>query len=174
MSAKTEGIAPNASRLLWAGFMAILAAGVGFAIRGGILANWAAKTSASPARNSAPSAAPASPASASASSSAASIADKIGYGKLVAIACVRVPRPFRVRHLRREQRPAAGNRLQSPLLGHCSSSPMRTARSKPSPTRSSPRCSRRTARTTSTSCTPRWPAGMVLGVALQVPLVATQ
>jgi MFS family permease len=40
MSAKTQGIEPNASRLLWAGFMAILAAGVGFSIRGGILANW--------------------------------------------------------------------------------------------------------------------------------------
>ncbi len=40
MSAKTEGIAPNASRLLWAGFMAILAAGMGFAIRGGIFDNW--------------------------------------------------------------------------------------------------------------------------------------
>jgi MFS family permease len=40
MSAKTEGIEPNASRLLWAGFVAILAAGVGFSIRGGILANW--------------------------------------------------------------------------------------------------------------------------------------
>jgi MFS family permease len=36
----TNGIAPNANRLLWAGFMAILAAGVGFAIRGGILDNW--------------------------------------------------------------------------------------------------------------------------------------
>jgi len=36
------GIASNAKRLLWAGFMAILAAGIGFAIRGGILANWAA------------------------------------------------------------------------------------------------------------------------------------
>jgi MFS family permease len=34
------GIAPNAKRLLWAGFMAILAAGVGFGIRGGILDNW--------------------------------------------------------------------------------------------------------------------------------------
>jgi MFS family permease len=34
------GAAPNARRLLWAGFMAILAAGVGFAIRGGILDNW--------------------------------------------------------------------------------------------------------------------------------------
>ena len=35
-----QGIAPNAKRLLWAGFMAILAAGVGFAIRGGIFDNW--------------------------------------------------------------------------------------------------------------------------------------
>ena len=33
----------NAQRLLWAGFMAILAAGVGFSIRGGILAQWANK-----------------------------------------------------------------------------------------------------------------------------------
>src|SRR6476469_1844473 len=31
---------PNAKRLLWAGFMAILAAGVGFSIRGGILGDW--------------------------------------------------------------------------------------------------------------------------------------
>jgi len=37
---ETVGIAPNAKRLLWAGFTAILAAGVGFAIRGGILDNW--------------------------------------------------------------------------------------------------------------------------------------
>ena len=37
-----EGIVPNAKRLLIAGFMAILAAGVGFGIRGGILANWGA------------------------------------------------------------------------------------------------------------------------------------
>ncbi len=36
------GIAPNAKRLLFAGFLAILAAGIGFGIRGGILANWAA------------------------------------------------------------------------------------------------------------------------------------
>lgn len=34
-------IAPNAQRLLWAGFMAILAAGVGFSVRGGILGQWA-------------------------------------------------------------------------------------------------------------------------------------
>ena len=32
---------PNAQRLLWAGFMAILAAGVGFSIRAGILGQWA-------------------------------------------------------------------------------------------------------------------------------------
>src|SRR5215218_7649997 len=43
MSAKSEGIAPNASRLLWAGFMAILASGVGFGVRGGILATWGAE-----------------------------------------------------------------------------------------------------------------------------------
>lgn len=42
MNIKQDGIAPNAGRLLWAGFMAILAAGVGFGIRGGILANWGA------------------------------------------------------------------------------------------------------------------------------------
>ena len=43
MNIKRDGIAPNAGRLLWAGFMAILAAGVGFGIRGGILANWGAE-----------------------------------------------------------------------------------------------------------------------------------
>ena len=38
-----EAIAPNAKRLLIAGFMAIFAAGVGFAIRGGIFDNWGAQ-----------------------------------------------------------------------------------------------------------------------------------
>src|SRR2546426_4609596 len=37
-----EAIVPTAKRVLIAGFMAILAAGVGFGIRGGILANWGA------------------------------------------------------------------------------------------------------------------------------------
>ncbi len=37
-----EPVAHNAKRLLWAGFLAILAAGIGFGVRGGILANWAA------------------------------------------------------------------------------------------------------------------------------------
>src|SRR3954464_10801568 len=36
------GIAPNAKRLLFAGFMAILPRGVGAAIRGGIFSNWVA------------------------------------------------------------------------------------------------------------------------------------
>lgn len=40
MNIKQDGITPNAGRLLWAGFMAILAAGAGFALRGGILDNW--------------------------------------------------------------------------------------------------------------------------------------
>lgn len=42
MSATSESsTVPNAKRLLWAGFMAILAAGVGFSIRAGILSQWA-------------------------------------------------------------------------------------------------------------------------------------
>jgi MFS family permease len=36
-----SGTAPNAKRLLWAGFMAILATGMGYAVRGGILGQWA-------------------------------------------------------------------------------------------------------------------------------------
>ena len=36
-----QPIAHNAKRLLWAGFLAILAAGIGFGVRGGILTNWA-------------------------------------------------------------------------------------------------------------------------------------
>ncbi len=40
MNIREDGITPNAGRLLWAGFTAILAAGVGFGVRGGIVANW--------------------------------------------------------------------------------------------------------------------------------------
>jgi MFS family permease len=40
MNIKQDGIAPNAGRLMWAGFMAILAAGIGFGVRGGIFADW--------------------------------------------------------------------------------------------------------------------------------------
>jgi len=41
MMTSDSGTASNAQRLLWAGFMAILAAGVGFSIRAGILGQWA-------------------------------------------------------------------------------------------------------------------------------------
>ncbi len=64
------GIAPNAKRLLLAGFMAILAAGIGFAIRGGILPI-GEPTSDSPERSLATSERRALSDSASASSSAA-------------------------------------------------------------------------------------------------------
>ncbi len=43
MNVDNTPAAPNAKRLLIAGFMAILAAGVGFAIRGGIFDNWGAE-----------------------------------------------------------------------------------------------------------------------------------
>src|SRR4029078_8690425 len=43
MNIKKDGITSNASRLLWAGFVAILATGIGFGVRGGILANWGAE-----------------------------------------------------------------------------------------------------------------------------------
>jgi MFS family permease len=40
-SHESSGVSPNAQRLLWAGFTAILAAGVGFSVRAGILGQWA-------------------------------------------------------------------------------------------------------------------------------------
>jgi MFS family permease len=40
MHTERDGITPNAHRLLWAGFFAILAAGVGFSIRAGIVDTW--------------------------------------------------------------------------------------------------------------------------------------
>jgi MFS family permease len=41
MTTADDAIAPNAKRLLWAGFTAILAAGVGFGVRGGLFDVWA-------------------------------------------------------------------------------------------------------------------------------------
>src|SRR3954470_16794240 len=37
---QSEVAASNSYRLLWAGFMSIMAAGMGFSIRGGILGQW--------------------------------------------------------------------------------------------------------------------------------------
>jgi MFS family permease len=85
MSAKTEGIADNASRLLWAGFMAILAAGVGFAIRGGIFDNWAKEFGFTGAQLGAIGGAGFSGFCFGIIIGGV-IVDKIGYGKLVAVA----------------------------------------------------------------------------------------
>jgi MFS family permease len=85
MSASTEGIQSNASRLLWAGFMAILAAGVGFAIRGGIFANWAGEYGFTGAQLGAIGGAGFS-GFCFGIIIGGLIVDKIGYGKLVALA----------------------------------------------------------------------------------------
>ncbi len=87
MSAKTEGITPNASRLLWAGFMAILAAGVGFAIRGGIFANWGKEYGFTGAQLGAIGGAGFSGFCFGIIIGGV-IVDKIGYGKLVALALI--------------------------------------------------------------------------------------
>jgi MFS family permease len=87
MSASTEGIAPNASRLLWAGFMAILAAGVGFAIRGGIFDNWAEAYGFTGAQLGAIGGAGFS-GFCFGIIFGGLIVDKIGYGKLVALALI--------------------------------------------------------------------------------------
>ena len=87
MSVSNEGIAPNASRLLWAGFMAILAAGVGFAIRGGIFDNWAGEYGFTGAQLGAIGGAGFS-GFCFGIIFGGLIVDKIGYGKLVALALV--------------------------------------------------------------------------------------
>jgi len=79
------GIAPNAKRLLWAGFMAILAAGVGFAIRGGIFDNWAKEFGFTGAQLGAIGGAGFSGFCFGIIIGGV-IVDKIGYGKLVAVA----------------------------------------------------------------------------------------
>lgn len=87
MSAQNEGIADNAGRLLWAGFMAILAAGVGFAIRGGIFDNWGAEYGFTAAQLGAIGGAGFSGFCFGIIFGGV-IVDKIGYGKLVALALV--------------------------------------------------------------------------------------
>lgn len=87
MSAKNEGIAGNADRLLWAGFMAILAAGVGFAIRGGIFDNWGTEFGFTAAQLGAITGAGFSGFCFGIIFGGV-VVDKIGYGKLVALALV--------------------------------------------------------------------------------------
>ena len=87
MSAEENGIAPNAKRLLFAGFMAILAAGVGFAIRGGIFDNWAREFGFTGAQLGAIGGAGFSGFCFGIIIGGV-IVDKIGYGRLVAVALV--------------------------------------------------------------------------------------
>ena len=76
---------PNAKRLLIAGFMAILAAGVGFAIRGGIFDNWGAEYGFTASQLGAIGGAGFSGFCFGIIIGGV-ICDKIGYGKLVALA----------------------------------------------------------------------------------------
>ncbi len=76
---------PNAKRLLWAGFMAILAAGVGFALRGGIFDNWGKEFGFTAAQLGALGGAGFSGFCFGIIIGGV-IVDKIGYGKLVAVA----------------------------------------------------------------------------------------
>jgi len=84
---ESGSVAPNAMRLLWAGFMAILAAGVGFAIRGGIFDNWQAEYGFSATQLGAIGGAGFSGFCFGIIIGGA-LCDKIGYGKLVAAAFV--------------------------------------------------------------------------------------
>lgn len=81
----SNGVAPNAQRLLWAGFMAILAAGVGFSIRGGILDNWQSEFNFTAAQVGMIQGAGFS-AFCFGIIIGGILCDKIGYGKLVAVA----------------------------------------------------------------------------------------
>ncbi len=79
--------APNASRLLWAGFVAILATGIGFSIRGGILDNWAAEFGFTSAQNGEISGAGLTGFCFGIILGGV-VADRLGYGKLVVAAFV--------------------------------------------------------------------------------------
>ncbi|MEY3829942.1 MAG: hypothetical protein RL636_1643 [Verrucomicrobiota bacterium] len=88
MSTTTDeqpSVVPNAKRLLWAGFMAILAAGVGFALRGGIFGDWKTAFGFTDGQLGAISGAGFSGFCFGIIIGGV-IVDKIGYGKLVAVA----------------------------------------------------------------------------------------
>lgn len=83
----SSAAAPGAMWLLWAGFMAILAAGVGFAIRGGILDNWGSEFGFNASQLGAINGAGFS-GFCFGIIIGGIVADRIGYGKLVAAAFV--------------------------------------------------------------------------------------
>ncbi len=80
-----DNTVPNAKRLLWAGFMAILAAGVGFALRGGIFPAWKAEYNFSDAQLGAIGGAGFT-GFCFGIIIGGLVVDKLGYGKLVALA----------------------------------------------------------------------------------------
>ena len=85
MTDEQPSVVPNAKRLLWAGFMAILAAGVGFALRGGIFGAWKAAYAFTDGQLGAIGGAGFSGFCFGIIIGGV-IVDKIGYGKLVAVA----------------------------------------------------------------------------------------
>ena len=87
MTDEQPSAVPNAQRLLWAGFMAILAAGVGFALRGGIFGAWAAEYGFTASQLGAIGGAGFSGFCFGIIIGGV-IVDKIGYGKLVALALI--------------------------------------------------------------------------------------
>ncbi|GBL27072.1 hypothetical protein EMGBS8_10200 [Verrucomicrobiota bacterium] len=87
MTDEQPSAVPNAHRLLWAGFMAILAAGVGFALRGGIFGAWASEYGFNASQLGAIGGAGFSGFCFGIIIGGV-IVDKIGYGKLVALALI--------------------------------------------------------------------------------------
>ena len=110
-----EGIAPNAKRLLWAGFLAILAAGIGFGIRGGILANWAAEFGFTGAQLGAIGGAGFTGFCFGIIIGGV-VVDKIGYGKLI-VAAFLFHVAFRLRHVCRDRGQAQATAYMFLYLG---------------------------------------------------------
>jgi DHA2 family metal-tetracycline-proton antiporter-like MFS transporter len=83
---KPDTIAPNANRLLWAGFTAILAAGVGFGVRGGLFGTWETTFNLNGAQLGAISLGAGFISFCFGIIIGGVVVDKVGYGKLVAVA----------------------------------------------------------------------------------------
>ncbi len=153
-------VAPNAYRLLWAGFMAIMASGVGFSIRAGILGQWAEQYGFTQTELGAITGGGLTGFGIIILLSAL-IADKIGYGTLMVTAFVM---HLTSAALTLATGPAfavgrASRRRSSACSGGCSSSPSATG----SPRRSSTRWWRRSSRSNRTHYLnilhAGWPAG---------------
>ena len=154
-------IAPNAQRLLWAGFLAILAAGIGAGVRGGILANWAADFGFTGAQLGAIGGAGFTGFCFGIIIGGV-VVDKIGYGKLVVAAfAFHVLSAFITFAAAKGQAQATAYHVS--LHGARSSSPWRTARSRRSRTRSSSTLFPQNRTHYLNILHASWPAGLVLG-----------